>query len=170
MPPPEQTLRPGLLYALKAHFAAPQHVWISSGTHLRNESNSFMGQGALETVIRFNKLLSRFALLVLIALARSVFWCAEQPGSSVLPRTPYYKMLLELSPSKPLLRRMPGPQSPGTARVTVERLAGPGSCFGNWHGARGCNWALAVGHDQGSSKKWGPCMISVLMGRYRLSS
>jgi hypothetical protein len=43
------------------------------------------GDVSQPTVRVANLIASRYALLTLVALARSVVWCAEQPSSSLLP-------------------------------------------------------------------------------------
>ncbi|CAK8987363.1 unnamed protein product [Durusdinium trenchii] len=70
-------------------------VWISSGTHGRAAPN-FMGDSSIPGVVASNTLLARASLLCCLAMARSVFWAVEQPGSSCLPKTPYWRRLLVL--------------------------------------------------------------------------
>lgn len=58
-------------------------VWCNRGTSMRSRQAP-LGNGELSSVASANTLVSRFALLVLLAVARGAFWLVEQPGSSLM--------------------------------------------------------------------------------------
>ena len=100
-------LRPGMLAALKgilrlrpgslAWFGVPCSllIWVSLGTSKRGTSFDLFGDVSLESVRRSNVHLSRAAILVLVCIAREVWYAIEQPGSSRLPRLPFFDGLLK---------------------------------------------------------------------------
>lgn len=82
-------------------------VFISRGTSKRNVyPHGIMGDPDSEVTKLSNLVLSRFCLLVLVAISRNVFWAIEQPSSSLLPQTPYYSYLLNLSQLNTVFIRM----------------------------------------------------------------
>ena len=101
-------LRPGLLYSIKqclrltknslCWFGIPcsMLVFISLGTSLREvDGHSIMGDESQPAVQQSNMMLSRSAMLVLLCMARQVFWAVEQPSTSKLAKIRYFRMLLE---------------------------------------------------------------------------
>ena len=115
-------LRCGFLYALKCvlRLSPGSLLWggvpcsllifISRGTSKRNVGQfDLMGDPNSEATVLSNRILSRFALLVLIAICRDVWWACEQPQSSLLPATPYFAYLLNLAKMNPIFIRMSGP-------------------------------------------------------------
>lgn len=60
-----------------------------------------MGNTELDCVENSNAILSRFALILVLCLARDVYWCVEQPVSSVLKKTPYFAFLMGLQKTFP---------------------------------------------------------------------
>ena len=86
-------LRPGSL----AWFGVPCSllIWVSLGTSKRGTSFDLFGDVSLESVRRSNVHLSRAAILVLVCIAREVWYAIEQPGSSRLPRLPFFDGLLK---------------------------------------------------------------------------
>ena len=116
-------LRSGLIYAVRqtlrlvpsglVFLGVPcsMLVWISSGTHGRAAPN-FMGDSSIPGVVASNTLLARASLLCCLAMARSVFWAVEQPGSSCLPKTPYWRRLLVLKIKRMHFIRLPETQVP----------------------------------------------------------
>ena len=101
-------LRPGLLYSIKqclrltknslCWFGIPcsMLVFISFGTSLREvDGRSIMGDESQRAVRQSNMMLSRSAMLVLLCVARQVFWAVEQPSTSKLAKIRYFRMLLE---------------------------------------------------------------------------
>jgi hypothetical protein len=69
-------------------------VFISSGTTKRTRANP-EGDGAVECVRIGNVLAARFCLLALVGICRGVWFCVEQPASSVMPYFPPMKALLD---------------------------------------------------------------------------
>lgn len=73
------------------------HVWVSRGTSGKSRGNP---RGAVNGKFRHscvelaNLLAARFALCVLVCLSRQVFWCTEQPVSSVAQYLPYLEVAL----------------------------------------------------------------------------
>lgn len=74
------------------------HVWVSRGTTGKTRSNPRgVQQGGSyrhECVRLGNLLAARFALCVLVCLARQVYWVTEQPVSSLAQYLPYLEMVL----------------------------------------------------------------------------
>ena len=64
-------------------------------TSKRGTSFDLFGDVSLESVRRSNVHLSRAAILVLVCIAREVWYAIEQPGSSRLPRLPFFDGLLK---------------------------------------------------------------------------
>jgi hypothetical protein len=62
-------------------------VWCNRGTSKRSASQP-LGAEAAPSVAAANTLVSRFALLVLLAVSRGSMWLVEQPGSSLMPLHP----------------------------------------------------------------------------------
>ena len=101
------SMRPGMLAALKgilrlrpgslAWFGVPCSllIWVSLGTSKRGTSFDLFGDVSLQSVRRSNVHLSRAAILVLVCIAREVWYAIEQPGSSRLPRLPFFDGLLK---------------------------------------------------------------------------
>ena len=52
------------------------------------------GDISLESVRKSNIHLSRAAMLILLCVARQVWWTVEQPGSSRLPQMPFFDDML----------------------------------------------------------------------------
>lgn len=68
---------------------------MSLGTSQRGINGySIFGNESLPCVEASNIQLSRSALLALLCIVRQVFWCTEQPGSSRLPKVPYFDEML----------------------------------------------------------------------------
>ena len=85
-------------------------VWVSRSSSKRSMPGyDVMGDPFSLPTTRSNTLLSRFALLVLVAMSREVFWAIEQPQSSLLKDTPYYEYLFMIPQLKIILARMWGP-------------------------------------------------------------
>ena len=59
-------------------------IFLNMGTSGR-KAGAATGDVSQPTVRIANLIASRYALLTMVALARSVVWCAEQPSSSLLP-------------------------------------------------------------------------------------
>ena len=159
-------MRPGFVSALKqvlrlkkggmwwAGVPCSLLVFISMGTsgrHLRP-----MGFEDQPKVANSNLLLSRTALLALV-VCRAVFWAVEQPGSSVLPRTPYFEHLMQLGEvlkSPTFFVRLPGPKisavfqgnSCACGCACLLSCMGaynhmsvkPAVCFGSWPDPQAC--------------------------------
>ena len=99
-------LRPGLLAAIKgilrlrpgslAWFGVPCSllIWVSLGTSKRGTAFDMFGDISLESVRKSNIHLSRAAMLILLCVARQVWWTVEQPGSSRLPHMPFFDDML----------------------------------------------------------------------------
>ena len=71
-------------------------VFLSCPTHRRSPENQYWGDTQSPHVQRSNLLASRYVLLALIAHALRVFWCVEQPSTSLLPHYPRMKAALEV--------------------------------------------------------------------------
>lgn len=69
-------------------------VWISDHSTKRRSSLGVMGDEEVPSVALTNCLAARFALLAMIAVIRGLFWCVEQPMSSLLPQCPYMAHVL----------------------------------------------------------------------------
>lgn len=67
----------------------------SMGSTLRAKSNP-LGRSDSEAVARGNLLASRAVILMLLAAAKGVFWCLEQPASSTMEYHPLFQALLRL--------------------------------------------------------------------------
>lgn len=114
-------LRPGLCYLVKGVLRLKAGgllwggvpcsllIWLSSPLHKRNEENNMLGNPDVRCVALSNLMLSRFALVCLLAIVRDVWFAIEQPTSSVLSLTPYYRYLLELLALRPVFVRTCGP-------------------------------------------------------------
>ena len=72
-------------------------VWINRGTSQRSRSNP-LGNRSIPSVASANELVSRFSLLVLLAVARGAAWLVEQPSTSLLPLHPRIANVLQLGP------------------------------------------------------------------------
>jgi hypothetical protein len=69
-------------------------IFMNSRNTQRTDSNP-LGNKMCPAAVTGNILASRFMMLVLIALARKVYWFVEQPGSSKLKLFPYTLPLLQ---------------------------------------------------------------------------
>lgn len=67
----------------------------SMGSTLRTKSNP-LGRADSQAVRDGNLLCARALILMLIASAKGVFWCLEQPSSSTMEYHPVFQMLLRL--------------------------------------------------------------------------
>jgi len=70
-------------------------VVVSMGSTLRTKSNP-LGRADSQAVRDGNLLCARALILMLIASAKGVFWCLEQPSSSTMEYHPVFQMLLRL--------------------------------------------------------------------------
>ena len=71
------------------------HVWISRGTSGRSSENP---KGNDSPMTRKGNLLTcRYALMVLVAVARAVWWLCEQPVSSLATKLPYLDWVMNLN-------------------------------------------------------------------------
>ena len=117
-------LRPGLLYSIKQCLRLTKNslcwcgipcsmlVFISFGTSLREvDGRSIMGDESQRAVRQSNVMLSRSAMLVLLCVARQVFWAVEQPSASKLAKIRYFRMLLESKLMTTHFIRLPNSQS-----------------------------------------------------------
>jgi hypothetical protein len=89
-----QTLRVVELGLLYGGIPCASYSFMSSQWHRRSVLNPF-GDETFGFVKMGNLLAARFFLLVIVAIARKVFWFVEQPGSSRLPLLPYCGYLSE---------------------------------------------------------------------------
>lgn len=64
------------------------HVWISRGTSGKSRQHP-RGRTDLHSVANANQIAARFGMIILICLARQIWWLAEQPASSVAHWLPY---------------------------------------------------------------------------------
>ena len=123
-------LRQGLIYAVRQVLRLASGglcflgipcsllVWISISTSKRGiQGWDLYGDDTLDCVVRSNLHLSRAALLIMICVARSVYWAAEQPGSSKLPQLDYFSTLLSDFRIPTYMTRLSEPH------CTVERFA-----------------------------------------------
>ncbi|CAK9007833.1 WD_REPEATS_REGION domain-containing protein, partial [Durusdinium trenchii] len=70
-------------------------VWIASSTTKRHSSEfGILGDDRIPSVSMGNCISARCALLIMVAIVRGIYWCAEQPGSSVLKDSPYISHVL----------------------------------------------------------------------------
>ena len=83
-----QTLRVVELGLLYGGIPCASYTFMSSSLHRRSVLNP-LGDETFHFVKMGNLLAARFFLLVIVAIARKVFWFVEQPGSSKLPLLPY---------------------------------------------------------------------------------
>lgn len=68
------------------HGGVPCSSWVFLSRGSSKRSKQFpQGDTGRTHVLKANLITTRFALLVLVALARSVYWCVEQPLSSLMP-------------------------------------------------------------------------------------
>ena len=67
-------------------------IWVSLGTSKRGTVFDMFGDISLERARKSNIHLSRAAMLILLCVARQIWWAAEQPGSSRLPKLPFFPM------------------------------------------------------------------------------
>lgn len=74
------------------------HIWIARGTTLKTLQNprGDMGQACVR---KGNMLACRWALAILVCVAREVYWGYEQPASSVAPFLPYLEWCFNLNAS-----------------------------------------------------------------------
>ncbi len=89
-----QTLRVVELGLLYGGIPCASYTFMSSSLHRRSVLNP-LGDETFHFVKMGNLLAARFFLLVIVAIARKVFWFVEQPGSSKLPLLPYCGYLSE---------------------------------------------------------------------------
>lgn len=68
------------------------------------------GNTSLESVRKSNVHLARAALCILLCMARQCWWTVEQPGTSRLPRIPFYEGLLQDDLIPTILQRLSGSQ------------------------------------------------------------
>lgn len=114
-------MRPGFLYALKGvlRLVPGSLLWggvpcsllvfISRATSKRNlDGHDIYGDPKSAPTVLSNLILSRFALLVALAISRDVWWAIEQPSTSLLPKTDYYQLFLNLAEINPIFLRMSG--------------------------------------------------------------
>lgn len=99
-------LRPGILAAIKGvlrlrpgslcwlGIPCSLLIWVSLGTSKRGTLFDMFGDISLESVRKSNIHLGRAALLILLCVARQIWWAVEQPGSSRLPKMPFFAELL----------------------------------------------------------------------------
>ena len=111
------SLRAGMIYAIKQTMRLRESgllwggvpcsllVWLSLGSSLRHIYFP-MGDPESECVRLSNLCLSRFGLLVLIAIARTCYWGAEQPSSSLLKDIPCYDQFLHVPGLKNMMTRL----------------------------------------------------------------
>lgn len=64
------------------------HVWISRGTSGKSRQHP-RGRTDLPCVANANQIAARFGMIILVCLARQIWWLAEQPSSSVAHFLPY---------------------------------------------------------------------------------
>ncbi|CAL1171061.1 unnamed protein product, partial [Cladocopium goreaui] len=64
-------------------------IWISAHTTKRRSSMGVMGDESVPSVAIANCLAARFALIAMVAVIQGLWWCVEQPSSSLLPECPY---------------------------------------------------------------------------------
>ncbi|CAL1137169.1 unnamed protein product [Cladocopium goreaui] len=69
-------------------------IWISAHSTKRRSSLGVMGDEEVPSVALANCLAARFALLAMVCVVRGLFWCVEQPMSSLLPQCPYMAHVL----------------------------------------------------------------------------
>lgn len=111
-------LRAGMVFAVKQTLRLKESgllwggvpcsllIWISLGTSLRNIYYP-MGDPESKQVQLSNLCLSRYALLVILAIARCCFWAAEQPQSSYLKDIPCYDWILHIPGLQSMMTRLP---------------------------------------------------------------
>ena len=97
-------LKPGAL--LWSGLPCSLHVWMSRGTSGKSRENprgwfESLGGFKHQCVKTANMIAARFGLVALICLVRQVYWCTEQPSSSVAMFFPYLE--LALYPARVLL-------------------------------------------------------------------
>ena len=68
-------------------------VWISRGTSGKSREQP-RGKTDLPCVANANKIAARYAMIILVCLARQVWWLTEQPSSSVAHWLPYIRAAL----------------------------------------------------------------------------
>ena len=116
-------LRPGLLSAIKGVLRIKPGgllwlgvpcsllVFMSIGTSLRGiQGFDMWGDVSLPSVQKSNQHLTRAFLLIALAIARSVYWCTEQPGTSRLTSVDPFKLLLGDDSIPTTMQRLSGPQ------------------------------------------------------------
>ena len=94
--------RGGLMWA---GLPCSSHVWISRGSSGRSISCP-RGDTSKKITRVGNEQACRWALMVLVCIARGVWWCCEQPSSSLVPSLHYVKWILHLNRVNPSL--LPG--------------------------------------------------------------
>ena len=120
---PHIILRPGFLACLKGvlRLQTGSLLWlgvpcsllifISLGTSQRGIGGySMWGNTSLESVRKSNVHLARAALCIPLCMARQCWWTVGQPGTSRLPRMPFYEGLLQDDLIPTILQRLSGSQ------------------------------------------------------------
>ena len=79
----QSTLRvaPGGLVMMGTPCSA--HVWVSCGSTHKSRANP-RGDISVEAVRQGNGIATRAAMIILLAIARNLYWATEQPGSSCM--------------------------------------------------------------------------------------
>ena len=98
-------LKPGAL--LFAGLPCSLLIFISRGTSKRNCCGyDIFGDPENEATCKSNLMLARFALLVMVAISRDVFWACEQPASSLASKVPYLAHISNIPETMPVFIRM----------------------------------------------------------------
>jgi len=71
-------------------------VWMARGSTGRSKGN-VLGRPGVKCVQEANMVISRLAILIMLAVARGAMWCVEQPLSSLMPDHPRMRLLSRLS-------------------------------------------------------------------------
>ena len=90
----------------------------SMGSTMRSKTNP-LGRNDSEAVSNGNVLASRAIILMLLASAKGVFWCLEQPSSSCMEYHPIFQALLRLLTVRRVTFRMSQFGSPTPKRTIL---------------------------------------------------